>query len=64
MDIIICFLNKTIPRITDLLVYITEKQKEKLDFLEEFIAYAEKKNIKRDNAGIKTSENLITTQLS
>ncbi|MFN5346408.1 MAG: S41 family peptidase [Bacteroidota bacterium] len=33
------------------------------DFLEDFIAYAEKKNIKRDNAGIKTSEKLITTQL-
>ena len=33
------------------------------DFLEEFIAYAEKKNIKRDNDGIKTSEKLITTQL-
>jgi carboxyl-terminal processing protease len=33
------------------------------DFLEDFIAYAEKKNIKRDNDGIKTSEKLITTQL-
>ena len=33
------------------------------DFLEDFIAYAEKKNIKRDNVGIKTSEKLITTQL-
>jgi carboxyl-terminal processing protease len=33
------------------------------DFLEEFVAYAEKKNIKRDNAGLKTSEKLITTQL-
>ena len=33
------------------------------DFLEDFIAYAEKKNIKRDNTGIKTSEKLITTQL-
>jgi len=33
------------------------------DFLEDFIAYAEKKNIKCDNAGFKTSEKLITTQL-
>jgi carboxyl-terminal processing protease len=33
------------------------------DFLEEFIAYAEKKNIKRNSEGIKTSEKLITTQL-
>ena len=33
------------------------------DFLEDFIAYAEKKNIKRDNTGIKTSEKLINTQL-
>ncbi len=33
------------------------------DFLEDFIAYAEKKNIKRDNDGFKTSEKLITTQL-
>ena len=33
------------------------------DFMEEFVSYAEKKNIKRDNTGIKTSEKLITTQL-
>jgi carboxyl-terminal processing protease len=33
------------------------------DFLEDFIAYAEKKNIKRDNDGFKISEKLITTQL-
>jgi carboxyl-terminal processing protease len=32
-------------------------------FLEDFVAYAEKKNIKRDNAGLKTSERLITTQM-